>query len=355
MSFENRYGRLDRLLHRCAFRALLAQEALADLEDQLFSRQIDSVDFARPVFVSGLPRSGTTILLDMLVATGYFATHTYRDMPFVLCPLFWGRFSRFFATEDLPRERAHGDGLMVSLDSPESFEEVIWMRFWAEHYRSDRIQPWTNSTRNTDFEDFFGRHMRKIVVARRTDRASNLRYLSKNNVNIARVSGLPGPLSQGSLLIPFRHPVQHAASMLNQHRRFLKVHRADPFARLYVSSVGHQEFGQALRPVDFGGWLSAAASSEKIEYWVRYWVAAYSHVLDHRRPNVHLLSYDELTRQPGAALEKIARSTQIPPDVLAGASPAIRSPQPHDADMSEVDPTVLDEARGLFARLIEAT
>ncbi len=57
------------------------------------------------MFVTALPRAGTTILLNLLVGTGSFASHTYRDMPFVLCPMIWQRFAKQFQVSDEARER----------------------------------------------------------------------------------------------------------------------------------------------------------------------------------------------------------------------------------------------------------
>lgn len=348
MTFENRYGRLARVLHRFAFRAKAAQEALADVEDHLFARDLRGVGDGLPVFVSGLPRAGTTVLLNLLVSTGHFATHRYRDMPFVLCPLLWNRFSRGFSRADAPRERAHGDGLLVSLDSPESFEEVVWKRFWPKHYPKDRIRPWTIGESNPVFDEFFERHIRKIALARGTTR-----YLSKNNVTIARLGALPGPLRRGVILVPFRAPVQQAASLLDQHLRFLALHERDPFARVYMTNVGHEEFGLAHRPIDFDGWLGEAGPSTGLEYWVRYWTAAYRNVLESLPPQAHLVSYADLTASPRDSLAKIAIRIGLETDDLGELSGSIRPPRSHEVDVEEVDPSVLGEARDVHAALCE--
>ena len=150
----------------------------------------------------------------------------------------------------------------MSVDSPESFEEVIWKRFWPRHYQRDRIRTWTPSESDRLFTEFFSQHIRKVIVARRMNPSSSLRYLSKNNVNIVRLPTLSEALPGARILIPFRDPLQHATSLLLQHLRFLDVHSRDDFARQYVSDVGHSEFGLAHRPIDFDDWLGRAPTGE---------------------------------------------------------------------------------------------
>jgi hypothetical protein len=353
MRFENRYSRLDRALHRVAFTALAAQESLADVEDHLYRERLGSVEPARPVMISGLPRSGTTILLNLLASTGRFATHTYRDMPFLLCPLLWQRLSRPFKVEDEARERAHADGLQISLDSPEAFEEVIWKRFWPGHYRKLWIEPWSPGETDPDFDAFLLRHMRK-VIARRADRpGSGLRYLSKNNATISRLAALPGPMREGVVLIPFRDPLQHASSLLTQHRRFLEVHREDRFARRYMADIGHHEFGLEHRPINFSGWLEGAPGAETLEYWLLYWTAAYRHVLDSLGERTMLVSYRRLTEAPEPVLSSIGERIGADGEELAGRAGQVRAPRDHEIT-DRVDPSTLDAALEVYESLDRA-
>src|SRR5262245_24884616 len=149
------YSRLDRLLLRLAFSNLELQKSLADIEDRMHARRIESIAIEKPVFITGLPRAGTTLMLDVLVGNSEeFATHTYRCMPFVLCPILWESVSRGFRRVGEKRERVHGDGMSVSYDSPEAFEEVLWKAFWPQKYRADRIDLWSGNDRQAEFEDF---------------------------------------------------------------------------------------------------------------------------------------------------------------------------------------------------------
>lgn len=353
MNFEERYGRLDRLLHDIAFRTGRAQHALADVEEMLFRDELREIELEDPVSVTALPRSGTTILLRLLHDTGRFAAHTYRDMPFVLCPMLWSRFTRHFGVDDRPTERAHGDGIEVSTASPEAFEEVIWKHFWADHYLDDRIVPWTSGEVRPEFDEFFRSHMRKIALLRREDEEERRRYLSKNNVNVARLAALPPSMRGVRLVIPFREPVQHAASLLRQHERFSRIQETDDFVRRYMAAIGHHEFGKELRPVDFGGWLEGAPSPERLEFWIRYWIATYTFVLEEAGSECLLVSYRRLTDEPEASLGRIADAIEIPERALCSQAGRIRSPREHDVRPVSVSSDVLDRASELRALLEE--
>lgn len=353
MRRESQYGPLDRLLHRIAFAAGPGQRMLADVEASLFGDELEAVALRDPVWITALPRAGTTILLELLWRTGSFASHTYEDVPFVLAPLLWNRYSRRFRVEDEPAERAHGDGIEISTRSPEAFEEMVWKAFWPDHYRSDRILPWRAGERSAEFDAFLGRHARKVVLLRRTEEDSELRYLSKANLHVARLASRPGPLEEGLFLVPFREPLQQAASLLRQHRRFLEIHREDPFVRRYMSGIGHHEFGRDLRPVDFEGWLADAPSPEALEFWVRYWVVTYRHVLEHVGPGVVLISYGRLVSEPEEALGVLAGEIDLPPEALTPFADRLHPPRRHEIGAGSVPAPLRSEAEALFAELRE--
>ncbi|MFM8584267.1 MAG: hypothetical protein ACKOFW_22650, partial [Planctomycetaceae bacterium] len=55
---------------------------LGDWETRWVGRQLAGVTLDRPIFLTGLARSGTTILLEELSRLPGVATHRYRDFPF---------------------------------------------------------------------------------------------------------------------------------------------------------------------------------------------------------------------------------------------------------------------------------
>lgn len=357
MTFASRYGRLDRLLHDLAFHGIAAQKALAEIEDRVYARRLNGVEIARPVFVTGLPRAGTTLLLEVLGAQDELAAHSYRQMPFLLCPLLWDRFSRGFRRAAAPRERAHGDGLQVGYDSLEAFEEVLWRAFWPEKYRPDRILPWDAEERDVagEFAGFFARHMKKLVALRAgADPASRpRRYLSKNNANVARLGTLRRLFPDAAIVVPFRAPLDQAASMRRQHARFTELHAADPFARRYMESIGHFEFGAALRPIDFAGWRDAAGdlSPEGLDFWLEYWCRAYEQVLAAAGGTLYPFDYDAACADPAAALGRLGdRLALADPAALTARAERFRPPVRYQSG-SQAAPDRARRAAALHDRL----
>ena len=87
MAIQLNYSAFDRLLHRLAFGGRFVQLAAADIESAVFGSSYQTVGGERPIFITSPPRAGTTLLLEALHRFPSVATHTYRDMPFVLAPL----------------------------------------------------------------------------------------------------------------------------------------------------------------------------------------------------------------------------------------------------------------------------
>src|SRR5262245_50399491 len=191
MRFSDRYGPIERAIHYLAFSAPFVQKALGELENDLLMRGRHQAAPDRAVFITGLPRAGTTLLLELLYRTGEFCSFTYRHMPFILAPLISGRASLAGARTAPRIERAHGDGMQVSLDSPEAFEEVLWLTYLRDRIVAERtLEPLTAEMVSAEFENAFRATIRKLLAEREGERAT--RYLSKNNANISRL----GVLSQ---------------------------------------------------------------------------------------------------------------------------------------------------------------
>ncbi len=291
--FRSNYSRLDRLLHRLALQVAPVAEMSFDLDQALRPKDDGRPEVARQrhVFVSGLARAGTTVLMRRFHETGAFRSLTYRDMPFVLAPNLWRRLSTPSRREAVAAQRAHGDRLEVDFDSPESLDEVFWRIFCGDDYiRDDRLVPHT-----PDEESIakFRRYVAAILSAERPE----IRYLSKNNNNVLRLAGIREAFPEALVLVPFRDPVRQAASLLDQHRRFRELQRADPFVLSYMSWLGHHEFGGDHRPFRFrDGDLDSLArrSPDTLDYWVANWIDTYGWLVETAPEAVVFVCYEDL-------------------------------------------------------------
>ena len=142
----------------------------------------------------------------------------------------------------------------MEIHSPEAFKELLWHSFWPEKYRADRIIPWTADDRdaNDEFAGFIHNHIRKLLALRAGgggNGAGQVRYVSKNNANIARIPVIRRLFPDAVILVPFRNPVDQAGSMLRQRRNFMDIHAPAECVLRYMAYTGHFDFGANCAPL----------------------------------------------------------------------------------------------------------
>lgn len=356
MSAPVSYSTLDRMLHHVAFAGIEVQKVLADLEDRLFAERFEHVAVQKPVFITSLPRAGTTLLLEVLTELPDFAAHTYRDMPFVLAPILWNLISKTFRKEAALNMRAHGDGIAIGFDSPEAFEEILWKAFWPGKYSSDHIHLWSRNERNDEFESFFRKHIRKIVALHSTfnDKRGVRRYISKNNANIARLELLVELFPDCRIIIPIRNPWDHIGSLRNQHERFIATHAEDRFSRRYMEWLGHFEFGATLRPIDFGGWMEKGAGldTHHEKFWLHYWAEAYEAILEIDKSNLCFFDYDRACSEPATMLEALANAVGIEDQApLLAQAPRFRPQRTYARPSHSIDTKLVSRVEQVYEKL----
>lgn len=335
------YSFASKVLHALALGNRALAEASFDVEQSLHARAAGPVGEERHVFVAGLARAGTTILMRSLHETGLFCSLTYRDMPFVLSPNLWRAISRRFRREALPRERAHGDGILVDFDSPEALEEVFWRVFCGDDYiRPDRLIP---MLADDETVARFRAYVRVILKG-----GGIRRYLSKNNNNILRLGSIATAFPAAAFLIPFREPVQHAGSLMRQHRHFLAVHEADPFSRRYMTWLAHHEMGADHRPFVFGERPDPQAVDD-LSYWLRLWISTYGHLRETAPAQAIFVSYERLCEHTAAVWGELSERLGIPPERRPESLRLSRR-----AVTPDVSPRLLVEASDLYQALTAA-
>ena len=103
---------------------------LANIETRMLKGSIADIPIDRPIFICGLARAGTTILLELLAQHPDTGTFRYQDYPFPMLPTWWDKMN--WARNITPVERSHKDGITVTPESPEAMEEMIWMHFFPD-------------------------------------------------------------------------------------------------------------------------------------------------------------------------------------------------------------------------------
>jgi len=297
------YSFSSRLLHRVALQSKAIAEVSFDMENMLVSKKGNSFS-SKPVFISGLARSGTTMLMRYLYETGKFRSLTYLDMPFVLMPNLWKKLS-FQKTGAELKERAHQDGIMVSFESPEAFEEVFWRVFTGDQYiTNDRLKL---QKVNPEVLNKFKDYIHNIILS--ADNPGQTRYLSKNNNNILRIDALKKSFPEATLIIPFRAPLQHALSLFHQHLHFSELQTQDKFSLDYMNWLGHFEFGLNQKPFDLNNANTfnamQNADKSKLDFWLLSWKNYYEFVLEQPEDTALLFCYEDFCSEPASILKEL--------------------------------------------------
>jgi hypothetical protein len=310
-SNETAYSDLERAIHNVSFGSANLTRSLNSIETKLFSEKWQAANADAPVFVTSLARAGTTALLEALAQFPSLASHTYRDMPFIFSPVLWSKLSSRFQKVSEKKERAHGDGLKVNEDSPEAFEEVIWYKFFPQKYSEQKIYLW--NTADKGFLNFFSEYLKRIIFLRRPKNINKARYLSKNNANIARIPAIQEMFPKASILIPVREPKEHAVSLFRQHKNFSEKHGGESFTKKYMADIGHFEFGDLHKLIDFPeiDTLLADLNPEHSDYWLAYWLATYRYLNSLEGESIYFISYADLCENSESSLSRICQKLNI--------------------------------------------
>ncbi|HET7314308.1 sulfotransferase [Salinisphaera sp.] len=255
---------------------------LGNFDTKIAADAIENVTIDAPIYIAGLARSGTTILLELLAEHPEVATHKYRDFPPVFTPWLWDRWlARVPEKDETAAERAHGDGIAVTSHSPEAFEEVLWMAFFEHSHDPAHSNVLTRETTNPEFEAFYAEHIRKILAIR-----GGARYAAKGNYNLMRLGYLQKLFADARFVLPIRDPIWHIASLMKQQALFEAGEKAHPRASDHLRRVGHFEFGLQRRPINTGDSEAVARieklwnNGQEVEGWARYWALVYGALAD---------------------------------------------------------------------------
>lgn len=307
------------------------------LETRMLADRLEAISIDAPLWVAGLARSGSTMLLELLAAHPAVTTQRYRDFPPVFIPYLWNRLLDFMPLKpEQPVERAHKDRILVTSESPEAFEEPLWMAFFPGLHDPRRPAVLGGTVEHPKFEAFLADHIRKLLLLR-----ARTRYLAKANYNVTRLGYLLKLFPDARFVVPIRNPLWHIASLMKQHRLFCDAERLYPSARRHLARVGHFEFGLDRRPVHCGNQiaiddiLALWAAGHEAEGWAVQWAEIYSFLARGLEKDPALrratcvVRYEDLAQEPRKTLTRIFAHCRLDPsaDLLRQAENRLRFPK----------------------------
>lgn len=291
---QKQYSGLDRFLHKLVLGSKVIQSTSFELQ-RLVGPKLPKPD--RPVFIVGMARSGTTTLLNLLMATGEFESSRYRDLPLPLFPAFWRKVHKSFNLGQMPVQRAHDDGILVSPDSPEAFEEIYWQNI-GDHLTEKEVV------------ESFSSYISSIAHAT----GPGKRYISKNNNNVTRLPLLSKICEElnGIIIIPIRDPVKTAVSSHRMHQRYVAMQNEDPFVLDYMNLLGHREFGKGLKWLQVGDKpFQPSYPTTEVECWLEYWIYLHSAITQVNSNHCRMVDFDAIRSNPVVNLKPLLKSCGV--------------------------------------------
>jgi hypothetical protein len=332
---------------------------LAGIESNLLHQEMARISIRKPIYICGLARSGSTLLHEVVAAHPSVATHRVKDYPMVFTPYWWRR-ALAKRPPQLPRQRLHQDGVMITPDSPDALEEILWMSFFPRCHDPSVSCLLGDEVRHPAFESFYTAHLRKLMLAERATR-----YAAKANYHVARLPYLARLFPDARFVIPVRSPESHIASLGRQHRWFSQGQRKHRRALAYMQRTGHFEFGLDRRPMHLGDVdqvrrvRAAWMSGDEIRGLAILWDMVYGYVArllaanDHLRQAVLVVRFEDLCASPARVLRALFDHGALPgaEKLIETYAARISVPTYYQTDFSRQERAIIREETAATAGL----
>lgn len=270
-----------------------------------------------PIYVCGLARSGSTLLLETLNQHPHTHSFTYEDFPFIYIPWFWSHITKN-SPAGTKEERTHKDRILINPKSPEAMEELLWMHGFKHTHHPEQIHLLDENTQNPSFAKDYIHIIQKLLYAQHAQR-----YLAKANYHVARIPYLLKLFPDARFIIPIRHPIHHIASLLKQHRLLTQEQKKDAYAIEHLKHTGHFEFGLDRRPINITDTTNGAATikaweaHKDTEGYALQWAHIYSYLLDLSKSKAHkkailLVPFERLYSTPVETLSNVFHHANLP-------------------------------------------
>jgi len=307
------YSAIDKFLHYIFLGNKNIALFIFKIELFLNRRKLRANISTHNVYISGMARAGTTVLMQYLGELEEFKSLSYRNLPFLFMPKTWPRLISKKRVQE--KERFHQDGVKHSLNSYEALEEPFFRNNLGELYiKDDKIVK--HELNQKIFKKYNA--FRRLI-------AGNKIYLAKNNNHLLRAESLQqldtNHNNKTITIIPFRDPFEQAKSLLKQHKLLSKLQEEDNFTLDYMDFLVHHEFGlhtkiPVLQEKDLQFVLKL--DKDSIEYWLEIWYLFYNQVLTVfvEVKNVHFICYEDFVSNPKKSLETLLSKIHLSQELV---------------------------------------
>ncbi len=306
---------LAKLVHDTPY----ASTTLHRLESSWMRTDIKKSNITAPIYITGLARSGTTVVLEMLSQHIDIATHRYLHMVIPYAPNWIQKLADKVPIMTKPSERLHKDGLLVNKDSPEAVEEILWQEFFENALDESLSNVLDSKTSNPKFERFYRENIKKLLLNKHASR-----YLAKNNYSVARMEYLLKLFPDAKFVLMIRNPFDHIASLAKQDAIFKQMEAEDPRLLEWTKLIGHREFGSEKVCINLDNydlvkevrqlWNNKATY---VKGWALYWASVYDFVHKELTENqnlaqaVHVFRYEDLCDRPSEVIDQILNHISV--------------------------------------------
>ena len=215
-----------------------------EIENFYYKDCTEKIELSKPIFITGMARSGTTTLLNFINSRSNVVSLKYKNLPFVQLS-FWNEFSKIYYYKSKSFKRVHGDGIKVSLDSPDSFDELYWFSKLGETINKNFIDK--DYENNINFISKYKNFIKKIIYC---SGSKDARYIAKNNYIVNRLNYLLEIFPDSKIIIMYRDPLDTAISLSNIHKKIINNKNSKQISKV-LKYLCHYEFGNLRKPIIF--------------------------------------------------------------------------------------------------------
>jgi hypothetical protein len=283
---------MNKIIHQIVFKQPVFNKLFYEFE----KKEIGKQDF-ESIIITGLARSGTTSLLRELVRNDITCSLNYKNMPLIIAPKMQKLLGYFSGTMLKEVERSHQDGIMINTSSSEAFDEVFFQVYERDSYTfKNHLNEYESKHINSYIE--FINHF--LVVNNKKI------YVTKNNNHILRLPQIIES-EEFKILITFRDPLTHAASLDKQDLIHSNLQKKDSFSLDYMNYLGHFEFGLNKKYFNFKNAKVNVLDYERNDFWLAQWINYYDYIimLTKKYQEINLINFDDWCSKDELLLNRI--------------------------------------------------